>query len=163
MTLPCLGCGGLFDAFDGPVHPYMASSPACWHTYGLILAREYNDTSLFGTAHRLTVDAYALQHPGDPGDRRANQSVHLHYVSLYMIFENGAPHNMATKALSILAKTNFPKLPAAPKSFNYTAADFDLSSSENHQQSALEWANSAFEAWSELRPFAKNTLEKLAL
>jgi len=48
---------------DGPAHAYMLSSPGCWAAYGELLAREYSD-SAYRRLHRLSVDAYALQHPG---------------------------------------------------------------------------------------------------
>jgi hypothetical protein len=41
--------------------------------YGEMLAREYGDPAYF-RVHQLTVDTYAVQHPG-PRERRAIQSV----------------------------------------------------------------------------------------
>jgi hypothetical protein len=63
----------------------MLGSPGCWAAYGRVLEREYSDPVLFGAAHRLTVDAYALQHPGDPRERRAVQSFWLHGASLWLV------------------------------------------------------------------------------
>ena len=51
---------------DGPVHAYMRSAPGCWQLYGEVLAREYGRGG-FGSAHRLTVDAYAHPAPKEPG------------------------------------------------------------------------------------------------
>ena len=82
MEQPCFSCGGCFERHEGPTHKYMLSSPGCWKAYGELLAREYGNPLLFGAVHRLTVDAYALQHPGNPSDRRATQSVWIHYVAL---------------------------------------------------------------------------------
>jgi hypothetical protein len=62
-SIPCIGCHALFPDVDGPVHRYMESSPGCWASYGEVLVREYTEPSYFGV-HRLTVDAYAVQHPG---------------------------------------------------------------------------------------------------
>ena len=72
-TCGCLSCGGVFPDIDGPVHRYMKSSPGCWAVYGEVLAREYEDPYFF-EVHRLTVDAYAVQHPGST-DRQSIQSV----------------------------------------------------------------------------------------
>ena len=69
----CPGCGAGFAPFDGPVHAYLESSAACWNAFGQVLAREYSDAR-HAPIHRLTVDAYCVQHPG--GDsRQAIQSV----------------------------------------------------------------------------------------
>ena len=83
----CFGCGGLFPAADGPTHAYMLSSAGCWAAYGKVLVREYADPLLFAASHRLTVDAYAVQHPGNADDRRAVQSVWLHFAALDAIFQ----------------------------------------------------------------------------
>lgn len=61
----CMWCKGMFPTLNGPVHKYMESTPGCWATFGRVLAREYEDQRLFGV-HRLTVDSYAVQHPGVP-------------------------------------------------------------------------------------------------
>ena len=62
----CPGCGLELPQRDGPVHPYIGASAACWSLYGEVLTREYGDAS-YRSAHRLTLDAYAVQHPGVHG------------------------------------------------------------------------------------------------
>ena len=93
MIDKCFACGGSFVAVEGPTHQYMASSPGCWNAYGEVLAREYENPMLFGAVHRLTVDAYALQHPGDASDRRARQSVWVHYAALYLSLRDNEDHS----------------------------------------------------------------------
>lgn len=161
MTEACQGCGGIYDFYEGPTHAYMTSSPACWHRYGQILAYEYSDKNLFDAAHRLTVDAYALQHPGDINDRRANQSVHLHYVSLFLIFEKNMSHELATQSLGKLAKSEFPNRPRAPAFYTFTASDFDYSTPLSHHDHAFKWAKSTYEVWSELKPYAQDRVKGL--
>ena len=73
---PCAGCGALVPVTDGPTHPYIGASPGCWAIYGEVLAREYGEYA-YPPVHRLTVDAYAAQHPGVPS-RRSIQSVAIH-------------------------------------------------------------------------------------
>ncbi len=63
---PCFSCGALVPATDGTTHDHMLSSPGCWAIYGEVLAREY-ERPAYMADHRLTVDAYAVQHPGEPG------------------------------------------------------------------------------------------------
>ena len=62
---PCPGCGALAPRSDGPAHRYLGASPGCWAIFGEVLAREYSDQR-YWPVHHLTVDAYAIQHPGEP-------------------------------------------------------------------------------------------------
>ena len=84
---PCPGCGEAFPPSDGPVHAYIGASAGCWARYGELLAIEYATPALMRW-HRLTVDAYAAQHPGEPGSRAA-QSVHVHLAALHLSLERG--------------------------------------------------------------------------
>ncbi len=163
MSSICPGCGGRYPDMDGPHHAYMISSSGCWHAYGLILAHEYADKVLFDAVHRLSVDTFALQHPGDPNDRRANQSVFLHYISLYLIFDKNLPHPMATRALKTLSRIPMPQRPIAPGNYDHTVSDIDLTSAQSHMESVMLWARSTFEAWTILRPSADSIIAKSEL
>ena len=81
ITEPCPGCGARYlpQVLD-ETHPYLGASPACWATFGEVLAREFGDIK-FGRVHRQSVDVYAVQHPGTD-DRRQRQSVALHLIGL---------------------------------------------------------------------------------
>lgn len=68
-TVSCIGCGAAVPSTDGPTHAYIGASPGCWACYGQVLTKEYSDYR-FAPVHRLTVDTYAVQHPGKP-ERRA--------------------------------------------------------------------------------------------
>ena len=72
---------------SGPTHRYMESLPGCWAIYGEVLAREYSDLA-YAAVHRLTVDAYAVQHPGQPSPQSI-QSVGVHLLRLCLILEHG--------------------------------------------------------------------------
>lgn len=128
----CQGCGAEFMPIDGPTHPYMLSSTACWQHYEEILAREYESQELFKACHRLTVDAYALQHIGADNDPRASQSVQIHYISLHMIFAHGKSQTFATDTLKTLAAKPFSALTAETPSFEMTVKDMSLATLENH-------------------------------
>ena len=85
----CPGCGGRFpDVVDGPVHPYLTSSPGCWAAFGEVLALDFSDPGR-RAFHQVVVDAYAAQHPGDGSDRRQPQSVGLHLMTLCLFLEHG--------------------------------------------------------------------------
>ena len=134
----------------------MLASPGCWEAYGALLAREYEDQALFAACHRLTVDAYALQHPGDPSDRRATRSVWLHFVSLHAIFAHGYTHGAATALLGQIASQSFGPLPPAPD-YPLTLADLDAGAN-GHVDSVRLWARGAYDAW---RPLLAASAERL--
>lgn len=151
VTEKCPGCGGACPREDGPVHRYMLSSPGCWRRYGAVLAGEYQDPIRFSATHRLTVDAYALQHPGMPEDKRAYRSVRLHYASLFLIFEHGWSQPDATRALQTLAAGSFDPLPSAPKSFEITVSDVWRSEVCDQPVIIKSWAEYSYNAWASLR------------
>lgn len=145
----CVGCGARFPVIDGPVHLYMESSPACWAAYGDILAREYSDIH-YAAVHQMTVDAYAVQHPGRPTPQSI-QSVGLHLVSLCLVFEHGA-ETLQTRV--ILQRSNSFKrelvwLEPPPDRGRITVADVQQASTpEEHVGCVRKWADSAWKAWS---------------
>ena len=144
---PCPGCGGLFPAEDGGIHPYMLGSPGCWARYGRVLAREYADPALLAV-HRLSVDAYAVQHPG-VDDRRAVQSVGLHLARLWLQLERRPSPRGAQAAMVRFAarKATLPRL-NPPAAYTVTAADMPLDASADDQAAAVEgWARAAWTAW----------------
>jgi hypothetical protein len=85
--IPCFSCGALVPVMEGPIHKYMLSAPGCWHLYGELLAREYTQQNYDPDSHRISVDTYAVSHPGNMGDRRAVQSVNIHLIRMYYQFE----------------------------------------------------------------------------
>jgi len=145
----CIGCGAGFDAGDGPTHPYMESSPGCWAAFGEVLAREYGDANYF-RVHRLTVDAYAVQHPGRPS-KQSIQSVALHLISLHAIFEKSYDPGHATKLIQAAAKdkSRFEWLEPPASRGAVTVADVRrAASADDHARLVREWAAGAWSAWS---------------
>jgi len=151
MSHKCFACGGSFVAVEGPTHKYMLSSPGCWKAYGGVLAREYENPMLFGAVHRLTVDAYALQHPGDASGRRARQSVWVHYAALYLSLRNNEDHSRISSIMQKLTLRTFPALPPAPAHFDVTLEDVLTQGETNHVSAVKAWADCAFHAWAELK------------
>lgn len=147
---PCLGCGALVPDEAGPTHRYMDASPGCWRLYGELLAREYEDYARFAPVHRLTVDAYAAQHPGTPSPQ-AIGSVGVHLVRLHLQLERGLPHEEANDAMleiSSRAKERFVWLdpPASPG--DVTVLDvLDAGGVEEHMERVRDWAAAVWEAW----------------
>ncbi len=144
----CCGCGGLFAGSDGPTHRYMESSPGCWAAYGEVLAREYGDPSYLHV-HRLGVDAYAVQHPGQPSPQSI-QSVGVHLIRLYLFLERGLTPANANDAMLAAAKwkREFVWLDPPPSRGAVTVADVHAATTPAaHADAVRAWARSAWEAW----------------
>lgn len=97
----CPGCRRAYQPSEGPTHAYIGASPGCWARYGELLALEYSDSRLMRW-HRLTVDAYAAQHPG-VAERRTAQSVHVHLVGLHLVLERDVEPDRVVSALQRMA------------------------------------------------------------
>ena len=127
----------------------MESSPACWAAFGVVLAREYSDQAYF-QVHRLSVDAYAVQHPGSSSPQTI-QSVAVHLIRLCLLLERGLPMERANDAMlkaSELEK-KFVWLTPPASLGTVTVADVRHASSvEAHMAAVRHWAESAWKAWS---------------
>src|SRR5665213_1800271 len=97
-TIRCFSCRAFVPDIQGPVHEYMDSAPGCWKLYGDILAKEYSPEFYNQDIHRITVDTFAVQHPGKP-ERRATQSVNGHLIGLYCTYEKKLSGKQATEFL----------------------------------------------------------------
>ena len=146
----CGGCGVVLPSVEGPVHRYMTASPACWQAYGEVLAREYADRA-YAKFHRLSVDAYAVQHPGTPSPS-AIQSVAVHLCRLCMIVEEGWSIERANDAMLAIHRVErrFRWLEPPRARGRITVADvLAARGADAHLRSVESWARSCWQAWSE--------------
>jgi hypothetical protein len=136
---------------DGPTHLYLGASPGCWAVYGEVLGKEYADYSRFAPVHRLTVDAYAAQHPGTPSPQAVG-SVGVHLIRLHLQLEGGLPHDRANAAMlhiSSRLKKDFVWLDPPARLGELTVLYVHgARDPEGHVGRVREWAESAWEAWS---------------
>ncbi|HEX4039426.1 MAG TPA: DUF5946 family protein [Acidobacteriaceae bacterium] len=150
---PCCGCGDVFDDLAGPTHPYILSSPGCWRVYGELLAREYQDPR-YMRVHRLTVDAYAVQHPG-VDTLQARNSVGIHLSRLLLLFERGWPIERANAAMLTitLKKNDYPWL-TPPSTLGSLTVRHPLAAAipEEHAERVEQWAHAVWTAWAEHHP-----------
>jgi Family of unknown function (DUF5946) len=142
----CGDCGVVLPRIDRPAHPYLGASPSCWALYGEVLAREYSDRELM-KVHRLTVDAYAAQHPGKPG-RRAIQSVWAHLGGLYLTVEKGASTRFTTRVIGLITtiSQDLPWLEPPETLGSMTVADV-ASEPDAHAAAVRRWAADVWAAW----------------
>jgi Family of unknown function (DUF5946) len=144
----CFSCDAMVPDMTGPTHPYMESSPGCWHVYGEVLARQFSDPG-FQDLQRFTADTYAVQHPGRPS-RVAIESVCGHLMSLCVVLERHAPYRYADQVLLAAAQGRVPLCwLTPPRSLGEITVD-DVraaASAEEHRTRVHEWAQSAWSAW----------------
>lgn len=160
---PCVGCGALFPPADGPIHRYMTSSPGCWAAFGEILQRFYG-TEAAEDAHRISVDAYAVQHPGTPNPQ-AIQSVTGHLVNLCLMFEYKVSDPAWRRGMikSITRYSDqFVWLEPPEQNGIITVADL-LPISDIHalHQHSVEWARSIWDSWHVHHPVIRQWAAKI--
>jgi len=161
ITVRCIGCGGLVPQMEGPTHRYVESSPGCWHLFGEVLAREYSDRA-FAAWHRLTVDSYAVQHPGRPSPQSI-QSVCVHLISLCLVVERALEPAYATRVMGTLIrpKGRFTWLTPPPTFGDITVVDVAaVSTAAAHVKGVRDWAASAWAAWAHHHATVRSWLPK---
>jgi len=144
----CPGCGLLLPESAGPSHPYIGASPACWERFGELLAREYGEFQ-YPDIHRLTVDAYAVQHPGVPG-RRSINSVCVHLIALHLQLERGMEPTQVTKAMDGISR-GLELRWLDPPDPNGSIRVTDVLAAEDldaHVRLVRAWADDVWAAWS---------------
>jgi hypothetical protein len=159
----CCGCGADFGEITGPTHAYMLSSPGCWEAYGRVLAREY-ESPPYARLHRLTVDAYAVQHPGVDGPQARN-SVGIHLSRLCLMFDCGWSVERANDAmLAITAKKrHYPWLiPPSDRGMVTVKDVLAAQTASDHLHAVERWARCAWKAWEEHHAAVRGWVEELS-
>ena len=147
--ISCYGCGALVDNIDGQPHKYIGAAQGCWNLYGEILAKEYGEYRYPELTHRLTVDTYSVQHPGQPG-RQSIQSVNGHLFSLYLVLVKNLSGKEATKMLGRLLEKE-PKFewldPPAPNGQKTVLDVLQSKDRQDHERKVREWAEDVWTCW----------------
>jgi hypothetical protein len=97
----------------------------------------------------LTVDTYAVQHPGVPS-RQSIQSVAVHLISLYLTLQRGYRPEEATDAMrsALRHKEEFIWLTPPSSRGKLTILDVRAASDvAEHIALVRQWARSVWEAW----------------
>ncbi len=138
--------------FEGRCHKYMLASAGCYDMFNEVLTREYSDFR-YAKAHHYTVDAYAIQHPGETSNQQAVNSVGVHLVSLYCLFEKDYGLDRSAKIKTEFAQFNKAKKIIHPiqrpqefKGFTV----FDIWDNEDpgaHFDLCKRWAADAWGSW----------------
>ncbi|NOU20039.1 MAG: hypothetical protein HOO91_20975 [Bacteroidales bacterium] len=157
----CFSCQAETPDIEGPVHRYMVSSPGCWKLFGEILELEYSNPE-YMVNHRITVDAFAVQHYGKPSPQ-AIHSVNLHLASMYLIYGRGFDVKLADKGLTTLAKYKSELFWLDPPENvgEITVADIlKVQTADEHCKLVFDWGNSVWKAWSNHQNTVKEFVER---
>jgi hypothetical protein len=144
----CPDCNCKLAPVTSSKHPYLGGSASCWSLFNLILAREYSSPALMKSVHRLTVDAYAAQHPGRP-ERRTIQSVWVHLAGLHLTLERGLAPEFALQVIGLLTKRTDALVWLEPSPFlgPVTVQNMIHIPAAEHEEAVRRWARSVWDAW----------------
>ena len=141
----CVGCGAIFPDSAGPIHRYMLAAPACWAMFGELNALLLTDPAAAG-CRQWCVDAYAVQHPGEPNDQ-AIQSVACHLLSLYSTLVLKMPLEKAPGIITrAAARKGHYRWLTPPSAHTMSVVDV-LRDRQNLRDAARQWALAAWDAW----------------
>ncbi|MDX6272523.1 MAG: hypothetical protein QOD28_3746 [Acidobacteriota bacterium] len=134
--------------------------PGCLKMFEEMIAREFSDYR-YGRIHRLTVDAYALQHP-EPYMRSGKSfAAHLTGVCAALEYEDAPAINQAVqKWLSRNPAIDKPsQLPRHRGQLTITYVH-EAGDAEEHNRRVREWARSVWLAWAEFHDPAKQLIKE---
>jgi hypothetical protein len=155
----CVGCGGFVPDEDGPIHRYMTAAPGCWRIYTELAAGGIPSNPWA----RLTVDAYAVTHPGVPGPQ-STPSVWIHLTTLCFVLERAWPPEQAVRLRRIGADAfaGWPWLEPPPFTGEVTAVDV-ATAADPYAASELvrNWVADAWSAWSQHRSAVRARADEL--
>lgn len=132
---------------SGVTHRYLASSAGCWARYGEVLAREYGNAALTHI-HALSVDAYAAQHPGEPGPQTI-QSLNAHLASLLAHLRHHEPlERLADVRRRVVALRDLEWMTPPPLEHTVTINHVWSARTEDaHVAAVRRWASAALAHW----------------
>lgn len=139
----------------------MLASTGCWARFGDVLAREYQNPALMHI-HALTVDAYAVQHPGVSGPQTI-QSLNVHLASLYAHFQHQVPlEALADVRRRVVAhKTRMQWLTPPDHAHTVIVNDvWPIQSEEGHVAAVRRWASAALSHWRDYHDIIADLLER---
>lgn len=98
--------------------------------------------------HRLTVDTYAVQHPGIP-ERRSVRSVAVHLIALHLTLDRGEPPERVTRLLDRLRPGLRDLRWLTPPQPNGTLTIDDVLAPDQHghDKAVTAWARDVWRAW----------------
>jgi hypothetical protein len=159
----CPGCAAPVGNSGPCPHPYIAASVECWELFGMLQTLE---TERWGypEVHRLVVDAYAAQHPGDGADRRDRQSVFVHLASICCVLERGATSREAVDVLRRMTREagrDYPRLVRSGSGQLDLRHAWDASDLPDYGHRCREWASAVWDSYAPSHRVVRAQLDSL--
>jgi len=160
---PCPRCGGVVPVVDAPTPAEISAAPGCWMLYNKVVGREYGEWS-YPQLHRLTVNAYAAQHPGGSGPD-AVRWLGSHLIGLCAALALGQD---ATRSNSIIDRVaaefaGFEWLEPPQLSGLLTIADVAAAPSLRERERLVrDWACDVWDAWAAHHATIKGWLDQIS-
>jgi hypothetical protein len=134
----------------------------CLRVFEEVIAREFSDYR-YGRTHRLTVDAYALQHPDKY--MRSGKSFAAHLTGMWAALEGEDASDLnrvAQKWLSANPRIDKPaRLPERRSGLTIVYVR-DAADADEHLKRVREWAQAVWAAWSEHHGLARRLIGEAA-
>ena len=128
----------------------------CQRLFDEVIAREFGDFR-YAREHRLTVDAYSLQHPDEY--MRSAKSYAAHLTGAYVAIERGAgaeANRAIQQWLSGSKALQRPQQPGPGQRGTLTVLHVHMATDpDDHVRRVREWATSVWAAWRTYEPIAK--------
>lgn len=146
----CPGCGlGMPVSASASYDGYYNCSRECWSVYAEVLGEQFSNAIVFGQCHQLTVDAYAVQHPGGV---HPDKSIAVHLVGLHAAFELSVHQMRIARLLQQLAASvsewpHFPPPTAASGELETVFSVAMSGSAAEHVTQAKAWAHAVWTKW----------------
>ncbi len=115
------------------------------------MTKEYQDYPTYQKAHRLTVDSYGVQHPGNPQERNAVQSVNIHLIALHLSLAENKPAQYIVHCMDEILRKKRDFIWLTPPDNPRWMTVLDVIKAETaveHEYLVKAWARSVYEAWS---------------
>jgi hypothetical protein len=146
----CADCGTVIEG----------GKAGCLKIFEEILAREFSDYR-YGRIHRLTVDAYSLQHPDEY--MRSGKSFAAHLTGIYSALEcedSLSVNQTVQKWLSMNPKIERPTQLPAQRGDLTIAYIHSAANAEEHTRRVQEWARDVWAAWVEYHELARRLISQ---
>jgi Family of unknown function (DUF5946) len=141
--------------------PVAGGRAGCQKLFDEVLAREFGDFR-YGRLHRLTVDAYALQHPAEYMRSAKSYAAHLTGMCAAMDLDDARSVNEAVQRwLNGPTTIERRSEPPGTKRGELTIAHVHAAAdADEHLARVREWARSAWNAWRDYHPIARQWIAR---
>ena len=134
----------------------------CRKIFEEVIAKEFSDYR-YGVVHRLTVDAYCLQHPEFYMRSGKSFAAHLTGICAALEYEDSSDINRAVRKW-LDGNTLIDKPARVPTDCGALTITYiqGAAHAEEHQKRVREWARCVWDAWGEHHTLAKQLINEAA-